>query len=72
MVDALLLGRIMVVEIKINYKLCIGCKACVKVCSFGVLEWFEDAPVVVNPNNCAGCMECKKNCPVGAIEIKEK
>ena len=62
----------MVVEIKIDYEKCIGCKECVKACSYGVLEWFDDTPVVVNPSSCALCLECEKKCPVNAITHKEK
>ena len=62
----------MVVEVRINYEKCIGCKKCVEACSFGVLGLFEDQPIVVNASECGGCRECQKNCPVDAIIIKEK
>ena len=62
----------MIVEVRINYEKCIGCKKCIKACSFGVLEWFEDQPIVVNASECGGCRECQKNCPVDAIIIEEK
>jgi len=62
----------MVVEIEINYEKCTSCKECVRACSYGVLEWFEDVPIVVNPRSCAACLECEKNCPVDAISVKEK
>jgi ferredoxin len=59
---ALLVMRLtkMIVQIKIYYDRCTGCKECVKACSYGVLEWFEDMPIVVNPSSCAVCLECKK------------
>ena len=62
----------MVVEIRINYEKCIRCKECVKACSYGVLEWLDDVPVVVNPKSCALCSECERNCPVNAITLEEK
>ncbi|HDQ06598.1 MAG TPA: 4Fe-4S dicluster domain-containing protein [Candidatus Bathyarchaeota archaeon] len=62
----------MVVDIKINYRRCTSCKKCVKACTFGVLEWFEEQPLVVNPSKCSACFECKLSCPVDAISIKEK
>jgi len=62
----------MIVQIKVDYDRCTGCKECVKACSYGVLEWLEDMPIVVNPSSCAVCLECEKNCPVNAISIKEK
>jgi len=62
----------LIVEIKIDYEKCTGCKKCVKACSYGVLEWFEEIPIVANPSECGGCGECQKSCPVDAITIKEK
>lgn len=61
----------MVVEIKIDYARCVGCKECVKVCSFGVFEWLDDMPVVVDPNRCTFCLDCEKICPTKAITHKE-
>jgi NAD-dependent dihydropyrimidine dehydrogenase PreA subunit len=71
---ALLVMRLtkMIVQIKVDYDRCTGCKECVKACSYGVLEWFEDMPIIVNPSSCAVCLECKKSCPVNAISVKEK
>jgi len=62
----------MVVEIKIDYHRCTACKKCIEACAFGVLEWFENQPMVANPHNCSACLECEKNCPANAIEVKEK
>ena len=62
----------MVVEVEINYDMCTCCKKCVEACTFGVLEWFEDRPIIVNPNNCSACSECKLNCPADAISVEEK
>ena len=61
----------MVVEIKIDYEKCKFCKACVKACSYSVLEWLDDMPIIVNAANCAACLECVKNCPMDAISVKE-
>jgi|Deesub1362B_J571_1020462.scaffolds.fasta_scaffold00603_8 NAD-dependent dihydropyrimidine dehydrogenase PreA subunit len=62
----------MVVEISIVYSKCELCKACVKACSYGVFEWLDDIPVVVNAANCAICLECMKNCPSKAINVEER
>jgi NAD-dependent dihydropyrimidine dehydrogenase PreA subunit len=62
----------MVVEITINYDRCIGCRKCIKACSYGVLEWLDDMPFVVNPRECKACSECRLNCPVDAISLVEK
>ncbi|MBN1784825.1 MAG: 4Fe-4S binding protein [Candidatus Bathyarchaeota archaeon] len=62
----------MVIEVKIDYRRCINCKKCVESCTFGVLEWFEDQPIVTNPSNCSACLKCKSICSVEAINIKAK
>lgn len=62
----------MVVEVKIDYEKCTSCEACVTACSYNVLEWLDDMPIVVNAANCTVCLECEKNCPVSAISVKEK
>ena len=62
----------MVVEIKIDCTQCTGCKKCIEACTFSVLEWFENRPIVANPNSCTACLECKLNCPADAINVEEK
>jgi len=62
----------MVVEIKIDYLRCTGCKRCVEACTFGVLEWFEERPIVTNPSSCSACLECPSGCPVEVITENEK
>jgi NAD-dependent dihydropyrimidine dehydrogenase PreA subunit len=62
----------LIVEIRINYDKCIRCKECIKACDYGVLEWLDDMPMVVNPESCALCLECEKRCSVNAIVHKEK
>jgi NAD-dependent dihydropyrimidine dehydrogenase PreA subunit len=57
------------VRIKIDYDRCTGCKMCVKTCKYGVLEWLDEAPIVVNPHECAACLDCERNCEAGAIKI---
>ncbi|MCK4581848.1 4Fe-4S binding protein, partial [Candidatus Bathyarchaeota archaeon] len=53
----------------IDYNRCTGCKTCVKTCRYGVLEWLDEAPLVVNPNECAACLDCENNCEAEAIQI---
>lgn len=59
------------IEIRIDYGKCTRCGKCVEACSFEVLEWIDDAPVVASPSNCKLCLECEKSCPVGAISHEE-
>lgn len=61
----------MVVRIVIDYDKCTSCKDCVKACSFGVLDWLDDMPIVKNPSSCSGCLECEKSCSVQALKIYE-
>jgi len=58
------------VRIDIDYDLCTGCKRCVRSCRYGVLEWLDDAPLVVNPHSCAACLDCERNCDAKAIKIR--
>jgi NAD-dependent dihydropyrimidine dehydrogenase PreA subunit len=62
----------MVVEIKIDYDRCTSCKECVKACTYGVLEWLDDVPIIANPRECRACSDCSSNCPVDAISVVEK
>ena len=62
----------MVVEVKVDYTSCNSCKKCVIACTFGVLEWFENQPIVTNPSNCSACLECQKACTIDAISVKER
>lgn len=58
------------VRIRIDLDRCTGCKMCVKFCSYGVLEWFDDGPVVANPHECAACLDCERSCKTGAITVE--
>ena len=62
----------MVVEVKFDYSRCICCRKCIEACVFGVLEWFEEHPIAVNPSRCSACLECRLSCPVDGISVKEK
>ena len=60
----------MTVRIEIDRNRCKGYRMCVKSCTYGVLEWFDGAPVEVNPHGCAACLDCKRSCEAEAIPIK--
>ncbi len=57
-----------------DYKKCIGCENCVKVCPEGCIEM-----KIINKNNrpktnykyCKGCGLCANECPVKAITMKK-
>lgn len=54
----------------IDGEACIGCEACVAVCSYAALEMM-DGIAVVNAN-CTACAACIDVCPVGALSLPER
>jgi len=57
----------------VNEKKCMGCGACVEVCTYGALELKETKQgkkVVVNPVLCKGDGLCNTKCPTGAIQLR--
>jgi heterodisulfide reductase subunit A len=58
---------------QVDEKRCMGCGACVAVCTYGALELRETKQgkkVVVNPVLCKGDGLCNTKCPTGAIQLK--
>jgi heterodisulfide reductase subunit A len=58
---------------KVDEKRCIGCGACVAVCTYGALELRETKQgkkAEVNPVLCKGDGLCNARCPTGAISLK--
>lgn len=58
--------------IKINREKCIGCKACLAVCPFTVLEEVDGKPQRAKRKVCLKCMHCGAVCPTGAITYKNR
>ncbi|OPY04241.1 MAG: putative ferredoxin-like protein YdhY [Syntrophorhabdus sp. PtaB.Bin184] len=57
----------------VDEKRCMGCGACVEVCTYGALELKETKQgkkCVVNPVLCKGDGLCNTKCPTGAIQLK--
>jgi heterodisulfide reductase subunit A len=57
----------------VNEKKCMGCGACVSVCTYGAIEFSETRQgkkAVVNPVLCKGDGLCNTKCPTGAISLK--
>jgi len=57
----------------VDEKRCIGCGACIEVCSYGALAFYETRQgnkVKVNPVLCKGDGLCNSKCPTGAIQLK--
>jgi heterodisulfide reductase subunit A2 len=58
---------------RIDEKRCMGCGACVEVCTYGALELRDTKQgkkVVINPVLCKGDGLCNAKCPTGAISLK--
>ena len=58
---------------EVDEKRCMGCGACVSVCTYGALELRETRlgkKAVVNPVLCKGDGLCNSKCPTGAIKLK--
>jgi heterodisulfide reductase subunit A len=57
----------------VSEKKCIGCGACLSVCTYGAVE-FRDTrqgkKALVNPVICKGDGLCNAVCPTGAIFLK--
>jgi len=59
--------------VEVEEKMCIGCGACVDVCTYGVLELVDTKQgqkAIVNPILCKGDGLCNARCPTGAISLK--
>ena len=72
--SSLIPGRKIEPEVKtsqISEALCIGCKTCLSVCSYGAITFDEERRIsVVNEVICRGCGNCAAACPSGAASIK--
>ncbi len=58
---------------EVEEKRCIGCGACVSVCTYGALELLDTKQgkkASVNPVLCKGDGLCNAKCPTGAIQLK--
>jgi heterodisulfide reductase subunit A len=58
---------------EVDEKKCMGCGACVSVCTYGAIELRETKQgkkAVVNPVICKGDGLCNAKCPTGAIVLK--
>jgi heterodisulfide reductase subunit A len=58
---------------EVNEKKCMGCGACVEVCTYGAIELFEERRVKkarINPVLCKGDGLCTSKCPTKAIKLK--
>ena len=53
--------------IKIDKKICMGCKKCVEICPGNLLTLKNTCAAVRDVRDCWGCCACVKICPVNAI-----
>ena len=63
--------------VDLDVKLCIGCKACIAACPFGMMRLRPDGKAVIKCDLCADRLArgeepaCVASCPSHAIEFKE-
>ena len=54
--------------VKVDYDVCIGCRACVAACPFGAMSFDVNDRKVFKCDLCEGEPNCVRFCEVGAIE----
>lgn len=58
-------------RVKIDYDLCIGCRACIAACPFGAMGYDQVEKKVIKCDMCDGEPLCADFCEVKAIEFVE-
>lgn len=51
---------------RVDERLCRGCKMCQRYCKFGAIS-IIDGKAVIDADKCKGCMLCANGCGFGAI-----
>jgi carbon-monoxide dehydrogenase iron sulfur subunit len=54
--------------VKVDYDVCIGCRACVSACPFGAMSFDVIAKKVIKCDLCGGDPQCVRFCEIGALE----
>lgn len=54
--------------VKVDYKVCIGCRACVAVCPFGAMNYNPIDKKVFKCDLCGGDPQCVRFCDMKAID----
>lgn len=58
---------------EVDRDLCTGCRACMRVCSFGALSYSAaDRKAKVDLSRCYGCGVCRAVCPKDAIRLTDR
>jgi len=65
------MGKLVMVEIKVDLDKCDGCGTCKDTCPVGVFEIVDGKSKVINLSECLACRACEMQCPNGAIKITE-
>lgn len=55
---------------QIDQAICIGCKACVRICPLDTLRMDEKGKAyIAYPEDCMTCFMCERACPSGAVDV---
>ena len=57
--------------VKVDYDICIGCRACVSACPFGAMSFDSADRQVIKCDLCDGDPQCVRFCDVNALEYVE-
>ena len=55
----------------VKQKLCVGCRACAKICAHGAPQFGPDGKASIDTAKCVGCARCLAICPKDAIASRD-
>ncbi len=64
-------GGEIIILIKMNPELCIGCGTCVDNCPNRVFQLVNGKSQAVNSKDCMACYLCETVCPKSGIKIRD-
>lgn len=58
-------------HVTVNQDACMGCKTCLRVCTYGVYRWDKEknCTEAAYPEECVTCRQCEFYCPAKCIDV---